>query len=130
MKPTLLLSDLHLAPDHAAALAAFEAFARGPARDAAAIYIMGDLFDAWLGDDQRGEPFAKAVVEALRRLSDAGIKLYIARGNRDFLLGREFCAAAGAELLDEQTIVDLGGTKTLLSHGDEYCTDDAEYQRF
>jgi UDP-2,3-diacylglucosamine hydrolase len=130
MKPTLLLSDLHLAPERAAATAAFHAFARGPAREAAAVYIMGDLFDAWIGDDQRREPFARAVVESLRGVSDAGVPVFIARGNRDFLLGADFARAAGATLLAEQTLVDLAGTPTLLTHGDEFCTDDVGYQRF
>ena len=130
MKPTLLLSDLHLAPERTAAVAAFHAFARGPAREAAAVYVMGDLFDAWIGDDQRREPFAQAIVQSLRGVSDAGVRLYIARGNRDFLLGDAFAQAAGATLLQEQTIVELGGTMTLLSHGDEFCTDDVGYQRY
>ena len=130
MKPTLLLSDLHLAPERTAAVAAFHAFARGPAREAAAVYVMGDLFDAWIGDDQRREPFAQAIVKSLRGVSDAGVPLYIARGNRDFLLGDAFAQAAGATLLQEQTIVELGGTMTLLSHGDEFCTDDVGYQRY
>ena len=130
MKPTLLLSDLHLAPERTAAVAAFHAFARGPAREAAAVYVMGDLFDAWIGDDQRREPFAQAIVKSLRGVSDAGVRLYIARGNRDFLLGDAFAQAAGATLLQDQTIVELGGTMTLLSHGDEFCTDDVGYQRY
>lgn len=130
MKPALLLSDLHLAPDRPAAAAAFHAFARGPARDASAVYIMGDLFDSWVGDDQRREPFAHSIVESLRGVSDAGIPLFIARGNRDFLLGADFARAAGATMLDEQTIVDFAGTATLLTHGDELCTDDVGYQRY
>ena len=130
MRPTLLLSDLHLAPDRPAAAAAFHAFARGPAREAAAVYVMGDLFDAWIGDDQRREPFARAIVESLRGISDAGVPLCVARGNRDFLLGADFARDAGATLLDEQTVVDVAGTPTLLTHGDEFCTDDAGYQRF
>ena len=130
MKPTLLLSDLHLAPERTAAAAAFHAFTRGPAREAAAVYIMGDLFDSWIGDDQCREPFARAVVESLRAVADAGVALFIARGNRDFLLGERFARAAGATLLGERTVVDLAGTPTLLSHGDELCTDDVGYQRF
>lgn len=129
-RPALLLSDLHLAPERSAAVASFHAFARGPARDASAVYIMGDLFDAWIGDDQRDEPFARAVVQSLRGISDAGVPLYVARGNRDFLLGEDFARAAGATLLPEQALVDLGGTRTLLSHGDEFCTDDTGYQRY
>jgi len=130
MKPTLLLSDVHLAPDRSAATAAFHAFARGPARDAAAVYVMGDLFDSWVGDDQRRDPFARTIVASLRGISDAGVALWIARGNRDFLLGDDFAREAGATLLAEHTIVDLGGTRTLLTHGDELCTDDVAYQRY
>lgn len=130
MKPTLLLSDLHLAPARPAAVAAFHAFARGPAREAAAVYVMGDLFDWWIGDDQRQEAFARSIVESLRTISDAGTPLFVARGNRDFLLGADFARDAGATLLGEQTIVDIGGTPTLLTHGDEFCTDDVGYQRF
>lgn len=130
MKPTLFLSDLHLAPERPASAAAFDAFARGPARDAAAVYIMGDLFDAWLGDEQCLEPFAREVVAGLRAISDAGVPLYVARGNRDFLLGEAFAKATGATLLPEQSIVAIGGKKTLLSHGDEFCTDDVDYQRY
>ena len=130
VKPTLLLSDLHLANDRTDAVAAFLAFARGPARNAAAVYILGDLFDAWIGDDQRDEPFARSIVDALRGIADAGVPLFVARGNRDFLLGDAFARAAGATLLEEQTLVDLAGTPTLLSHGDEFCTDDTSYQRY
>jgi UDP-2,3-diacylglucosamine hydrolase len=130
MRPTLLLSDLHLAPERTAAIAAFHAFVRGPARAAAAVYILGDLFDSWIGDDQRHEPFAQSIVAALRGISDAGVPLFIARGNRDFLIGEELARATGATLLPEQTLVDLAGTMTLLTHGDEFCTDDVGYQRY
>ncbi len=130
MKPTLLLSDLHLAPERPATTAAFHAFTRGPARGAAGVYILGDLFDSWVGDDQRREPFAREVVESLRALTEAGVPVYVARGNRDFLLGEDFARAAGAILLGEQTIVDIHATRTLLSHGDEFCTDDLAYQRY
>lgn len=130
MKPTLLLSDLHLAPERPAAAAAFHAFTRGPARAAASVYILGDLFDSWVGDDQRREPFAREIVESLRALTRAGVAVHVARGNRDFLLGADFARATGATLLDEQTIVDMHGTRTLLSHGDEFCTDDLAYQRY
>ena len=128
--PALFVSDLHLAPERDVALAAFHAFAQGPAQTASAVYVMGDLFDAWLGDDQRREPFAQAVVTSLRSVSDAGVPVFIARGNRDFLLGEDFAGAAGATLLGEQTVVDLGGTPTLVTHGDEFCTDDTQYQRY
>lgn len=92
---------------------------------------MGDIFDAWLGDDQRlREPFARDVLASMRAIADAGAALHLARGNRDFLLGEAFARDAGATLLGEQTIVDIAGTRTLLTHGDEFCTDDVAYQRF
>jgi UDP-2,3-diacylglucosamine hydrolase len=130
MKPALFLSDLHLSPDRPDAAAAFHAFARGPARSASSIYILGDLFDWWLGDDQLRDPFAQAVAKSLRETTDAGVPVFVARGNRDFLLGAEFERATGARLLPEQRVVDVGGTDTLLLHGDELCTDDADYQRY
>jgi UDP-2,3-diacylglucosamine hydrolase len=107
MKPALFVSDLHLAPDRPGIAAAFHAFTRGPAREAAAVYILGDLFDAWLGDDQaRRETFARTVAASLRAVSDAGVALFIACGNRDFLLGEDFARSVGATLLGEQTLVD------------------------
>jgi UDP-2,3-diacylglucosamine hydrolase len=128
--PALLLSDLHLAPGRRPAASAFAAFADGPAREAASIYILGDLFDAWIGDDQLRMPFYRDVARRLRALAERGIGLHVARGNRDFLIGRRFTDACGATLLDERTIVTLGGVATLLTHGDELCTDDVAYQRF
>ena len=128
--PTLFLSDLHLSPDRPAALRAFHAFAAGPARDAAAVYILGDLFDWWVGDDQVRDPFVAAVVKSLRGIADAGVPLFVAHGNRDFLLGTRFAEATGATLLPEYVVLDLHGTRTVLSHGDAMCTDDTEYQAY
>lgn len=127
---TLFLSDLHLAPERPMALAAFHAFARGPARDAAAVYILGDLFDWWVGDDQMRDPFVATVVASLRGIVDAGVPLFIGRGNRDFMIGERFARATGATLLPDFIVVDVAGTRTLLCHGDELCTDDAEYQAY
>ncbi len=129
MTPTLLLSDLHLAPARPRAAAAFEAFAHGPARRAAAVYVLGDLFDWWIGDDQLRDPFAQSVAAALRSIAATGVPLFVAHGNRDFLLGPAFASATGATLLSEHTVLPLGGVATLLTHGDELCTDDAAYQR-
>src|SRR5450432_3101132 len=129
-RPTLFLSDLHLSPDRPLAVAAFHAFASGPARAAAAVYILGDLFDWWVGDDQLREPFIAPIAQSLRALSDAGIPLFVARGNRDFMLGEVFARASGATLLPEQQLLDLHGVPTLISHGDELCTDDHEYQAY
>ncbi len=129
-QPTLFLSDLHLAPERPAALAAFHAFAAGPAREAAAVYILGDLFDWWIGDDQMRIPFVAAIVASLRDLAADGVPLFIGHGNRDFLLGERFARATGATLLPEFRVLDVGGTRTLLCHGDALCTDDAEYQAY
>jgi UDP-2,3-diacylglucosamine hydrolase len=130
MAPALLLSDLHLSPARPRAVAAFMAFCDGPARRASAVYVLGDLFDWWVGDDQLRSRFYKRIGTALRGISAAGVPLFVARGNRDFLIGPEFAQATGATLLDERTIVPLGGVPTLLTHGDELCTDDEAYMRF
>ena len=130
LRPTLFLSDLHLSPDRPAAVAAFHAFAAGPARAAAAVYILGDLFDWWVGDDQLRETFIAPIVQSLHALADAGVPLFVARGNRDFMLGAAFESASGATLLPEQRLLDLFGVPTLVTHGDELCTDDAEYQAY
>ena len=129
-RPTLFLSDLHLSPDRPLAVAAFHAFAAGPARAAAAVYILGDLFDWWVGDDQMREPFIAPIVASLRSISDAGVPLFVAHGNRDFLLGEAFARATGATMLPEQLRLDLHGVPTLICHGDELCTDDAQYQAY
>ena len=130
MKPTLFLSDLHLSPDRPRAAAAFHALMSGPAREAAAIYILGDLFDWWVGDDQLRDKFFASIATSLRGLTAAGVPLFVARGNRDFMLGEGFERATGATLLPEQWLLDLHGVPTLLCHGDELCTDDAEYQAY
>jgi UDP-2,3-diacylglucosamine hydrolase len=111
-------------------VAAFESFCAAPARAAAGLYVLGDLFDQWVGDDQLREPMAARIAAALRGVADSGVPVGIIVGNRDFLMGRRFAAAAGATLLPEQIVVDVAGTPTLLMHGDELCTSDVAYQRF
>ena len=111
-------------------MAAFDAFCAAPARAAASLYVLGDLFDQWIGDDQLREPLAERVAAALSHVAGSGVPIGILAGNRDFLLGRRFAAAAGATLLPEQIVVDVAGTPTLLMHGDELCTSDVAYQRF
>ena len=129
MMPRLFASDLHLSPERPASAAAFRAFCEGPARSASAVYLLGDLFDWWIGDDQLTEPFAAAVAADIRGITRAGVPVFVAHGNRDFLLGARFAAATGATLLPERELVDLDGTATLLSHGDELCTGDVDYQK-
>jgi UDP-2,3-diacylglucosamine hydrolase len=130
MKPTLFLADLHLSPDRPATADAFEAFCRGPAREARAVYVLGDLYDWWIGDDQLDDPFAARIAAALRGVTAAGVPVEVARGNRDFLYGTRFERESGASLLPEQRVVDVEGTPTLVLHGDELCTSDVEYQRY
>lgn len=130
MKPTLFLSDLHLSAERPALLAAFRAFCVGPARSAAGVYVLGDLFDAWIGDDQLGESLATEVAARLAEVTRAGVPIGVIAGNRDFLLGERFARASGVTLLPEQIVVNVAGTRTLLLHGDELCTADIGYQRF
>ena len=95
------------------------------ARGADALYILGDFFEYWIGDDDLAEPFNAVIAALLRKLS---IPLYFMHGNRDFLVGERFCAATGAKLLDDPAVETIQGEKTLLMHGDTLCTDDVEYQ--
>lgn len=130
MKPRLFLSDVHLSPDRPAAAAAFRAFCDGPARDAEAVYILGDLFDWWVGDDQLRERFFADIAATIRATTAAGVAVYVAHGNRDFLLGERFAKATGSALLPERQLIDIDGALVLVSHGDELCTGDVDYQRY
>jgi UDP-2,3-diacylglucosamine hydrolase len=125
---TLFISDLHLDARDAALVGQFHAFLRSDARAADALYILGDLFEAWLGDDDP-DPLARGVVAELRSLTDAGVPCFLMHGNRDFLIGERFCRETGAMLLDDGTVVELYGERVLLMHGDALCTDDVGYQR-
>ena len=125
----LFISDLHLDPRRPVINELFYEFLAGRAAAAEALYILGDLFEAWVGDDDNS-PLARAVAARLRRLADAGVALFFIHGNRDFLLGPRYAAGAGLRLLDETTVVNLYGTPTLLMHGDTLCTDDLAYQEF
>jgi UDP-2,3-diacylglucosamine hydrolase len=124
----LVVSDLHLDAGRPATTAEFTAFLRGPARDAVALYVLGDLFEAWIGDDDP-DPGKRAVVAEFAALSAAGVALHFMHGNRDFLLGARFCAETGGTLLVDPTIVEYAGRRALLTHGDALCTDDVPYQR-
>jgi UDP-2,3-diacylglucosamine hydrolase len=130
MPPTLFISDLHLSRERPALIEAFQALLAGPVRAAGALYVLGDLFDVWLGDDQLRDPLAADVAAALAASADAGVRVYLQRGNRDFLLGERFARAAGATLLPDAIVHPLHGTPTLLMHGDQLCTDDLKYQRY
>ncbi len=122
-------SDLHLGGENPEKLALFEAFLTRTSELADALYLLGDLFEIWLGDDDDSDPHP-AVVQALRRFADSGTGLFIMSGNRDFLISAEFAKATGATLLDDWHTVELFGTRTLLTHGDLLCTKDVQYQTF
>lgn len=127
---TLFISDLHLCPSRPQTNRLFLDFLAGPAREAEALYILGDLFEYWAGDDDLDDPFNAEICAALRTLSDSAVPIFFMAGNRDFLAGEAFARVAGLTLLPEPVVVELGGTTTLLMHGDTLCADDAAYQAF
>ncbi len=127
-QPIYFLADLHLDPARPAAIQAFLQFLTGPATGTGAIFILGDLFEAWIGDDAR--PADDPIAPALARLSSAGTAIYLMHGNRDFLLGEEFARTAGARILNEPTVITIDDERVLLEHGDALCTDDTAYQAF
>jgi UDP-2,3-diacylglucosamine hydrolase len=126
--PALFISDLHLSEERAAANERFIAFLEERARAARALYILGDFFEYWIGDDDLEAPFNAVIAGLLRGLTGAGVPVYLMHGNRVFLLGEDFCRATGAALLPDPSVVEVAGEKTLLVHGDTLCTDDHDYQ--
>ncbi len=130
MSHTLFISDLHLSQDHPLSTALFLNFVADISPEAETLYILGDLFEYWAGDDDLNDPYHVRITAALRGLNDRGTRVYIMHGNRDFLMEEELGSACNATLLDDPTLLDLYGTPTLLTHGDALCTDDTEYQNF
>ncbi len=130
MPHTLFISDLHLCTTRPHINALFERFMAEVAPQAEALYILGDFFEYWAGDDDLADPFSTWVIDLLTRLTRGGTSIYLMHGNRDFLLGEAFLAAAHAHPVSDPCRLDLYGTPTLLMHGDTLCTDDIEYQRF
>ena len=126
---TLFISDLHLSGERPAITEQFLRFLAGPARGAEALYILGDLFEAWIGDDAVGEE-QRPILAGLHALRETGVPIYVMHGNRDFLLGPGFESMSGTCLLPDPTTIDLYGVPTLLMHGDTLCTDDTAYQKF
>lgn len=124
------ISDLHLTPKQPATSAAFARYLAGPARGVEALYILGDLFDAWPGDDALADPAARGVADALATLADSGTDVFLMHGNRDFLIDHAFAERAHATLISDPYPVSLGGVAYVLMHGDALCTDDIAYQRF
>ncbi|MGB0514787.1 MAG: UDP-2,3-diacylglucosamine diphosphatase [Wenzhouxiangellaceae bacterium] len=125
----LFVSDVHLSPSRPDITEQFEAFLETRASQAGALYILGDLFEAWIGDDAIG-PFELRIAGALRALRDAGVTTYYLCGNRDFLLGRTYCERAGMQWLEQPHCISLNDEPTVLLHGDSLCTLDRQYQRY
>lgn len=125
---TLFISDLHLDSSRPDITAQFFQFLKTEARQAAALYILGDLFEVWIGDDDDDAEKVR-IQAALRELTAAGVPCYLMHGNRDFLIGPRFCTNTGCMLLPDPSVIELYGRRTLLMHGDLLCTDDRNYQR-
>jgi UDP-2,3-diacylglucosamine hydrolase len=125
---TLFVSDLHLEADRPDIGNQFIEFLRTEAMEADDLYILGDLFEAWVGDDDPNTHYAK-IKMAIRKVVDKGVPVYFMHGNRDFMIGRQFANETGVEILKDPYPVDMYGQKALLSHGDALCTDDTQYQR-
>ena len=126
---TLFIADLHLCTEEPAITAGFLRFLSGEARQADALYILGDLFEAWIGDDDPN-PLHQQIAAAIKALADSGIPCFFIHGNRDFLLGKRFARESGMTLLPQEKVLDLYGRKVLIMHGDTLCTDDTGYQAF
>jgi len=126
---TLFIADLHLSEARPDLTNAFIRFLATKATQANALYILGDLFEFWIGDDEQS-PLQQQVTRALKTLSDHGCQLFYSHGNRDFMIGKRFARECGMTLLPPIYACELAGEKTLLLHGDQLCTDDEAYQRF
>jgi UDP-2,3-diacylglucosamine hydrolase len=125
---SLFVSDLHLSEERPSANERFFSFLEETASGAGALYILGDLFEYWVGDDDLDDPFNAVIAGFLRNLSRGGVHLFLMQGNRDFLMGERFCDATGAQLLPDPWRLHLGANATVLLHGDTLCTDDVDYQ--
>lgn len=131
MSPTLFISDLHLADERPEINTLFFRFINEIAISAKSLYILGDLFEYWVGDDQLDhDPLARAVADALRSLGNSGVQLFFMHGNRDFLIGERFARETGLIILSDPTLIELNAERVLLLHGDTLCSDDVEYQKF
>lgn len=127
---TLFISDLHLCSSRPHLTALLQGFLKTTARQSDALYVLGDLFEYWAGDDDLDLPEHAPIVKAFAAFSQTGIPLYLMHGNRDFLLGQAFSGATGATILHDPILISMYGKKVLLSHGDMLCTDDTSYQVF
>lgn len=127
---TLFISDLHLCASRPHITDAFLKFLSTEAKAAKALYILGDLFEYWAGDDDIEDAFNKQIIEGFKALALSGASIYLMHGNRDFLITQDFCKAAHIQLINDPSLINLHGTTAILSHGDALCTDDVNYQQF
>lgn len=124
----LLISDIHLSERRPDLTEAFQQFLSHRATKATELFILGDLFEVWLGDDDQ-TPLNKSIISSIRELADSGVSVFVMHGNRDFMIGKRFERESGAKLIDDPTVIELYGHELILSHGDSYCTDDITYQK-
>lgn len=129
MQKTYFIADLHLSENRPHLLALFRQFMQEQAPEAEKLYILGDLFDFWIGDDEQSD-LIREVQQLIRHLTEKGVPCYFQHGNRDFLIGKKFANACGLTLLPTYQVIDLYGTPTLLCHGDTLCVDDVKYQHY
>ena len=129
MQKTYFIADLHLSENRPHLLALFRQFMQEQAPEAEKLYILGDLFDFWIGDDEQSDLISE-VQQLIRHLTEKGVPCYFQHGNRDFLIGKKFANACGLTLLPTYHVIDLYGTPTLLCHGDTLCVDDVKYQHY
>jgi UDP-2,3-diacylglucosamine hydrolase len=129
-RPALFVADLHLSAERPGMAERFVRFLAEEARDAGALYILGDMLDHWIGDEEIDDPFNRRLLDALANLHASGVAVHFLHGNRDFLLSGRAAARAGLQLIHDPTVRELFGTRTLLMHGDTLCTDDLRYQRY
>nr|WP_192927001.1 UDP-2,3-diacylglucosamine diphosphatase [Citrobacter amalonaticus] len=125
----MFIADLHLCTEEPAITAGFLRFLAGEARQADALYILGDLFEAWIGDDDPN-PLHREIAAAIKAVVDSGVPCFFIHGNRDFLIGKRFACESGMTLLPQEKVLNLYGRRVLILHGDTLCTDDAGYQAF
>jgi UDP-2,3-diacylglucosamine hydrolase len=131
MRPVFFISDIHLCAERPRVARLFETFITEAAPAADSLYILGDLFEYWIGDDQLDvDPLARDTAERLHHLASTGTKIFFMHGNRDFLVNQRFAREADLVILPDPTVITLGATPTLLMHGDTICTDDTAYQTF
>ena len=129
MQKTYFIADLHLSENRPHLLALFRQFMQEQAPEAEKLYILGDLFDFWIGDDEQSDLISE-VQQLIRHLTEQGVPCYFQHGNRDFLIGKKFANSCGMTLLPTYQVIDLYGTPTLLCHGDTLCVDDVKYQHY